>query len=292
MQRKLVVPLALATMWLMGGMGYPVLTVATKHLSPMNLVFVRTFGTAIILTAILLVINPSDFRAIKLDKDLAITFLCAILFYPICSGSLAFASTKIPGALTALLYSTLPVISTIYLLLNGKRVKRGTFIGLMIALVALVILVGAPSGKVTMIGVVAGGFSVLTWFVATEIWIKYNPKYSLLLATSLQAIFGSIGSFLAIPLFGSISISRSSLIQTSVIFLIFSLATQHFAYLWLTTNVSPVTLMLFSIVNPFVAGITGYLFFQQEITFTQILAGLLMILGIYKIIKNQTVIIG
>lgn len=274
----------------MGGIGYPVLTVATKNLAPMNLVFVRTFGTAIILTSILLIKSPREFKQLKFNRDLAITFLCSMLFYPICSGSLAYASSKTPGAITALLYSALPVISTIYLLIQKKPVHRKTFLGLAISLISLAILVGTPTGNVTLSGILAGLFSVLVWFIATEIWIKFNPNYSLLMATSLQAIIGSAGSYFARDLFNSPGISTKAIMQGSVLFLIFSLATQHFAYLWLTTNVNSITLMLFSIINPFIAGAAGYLLFGQSITTMQILAGCLMSFGVYQIIKSQDLV--
>ena len=290
MKSKLNVSLGLATMWLMGGIGYPVLTVATKHLAPMNLVFVRTFGTAIILTSILLITAPKEFKELKFDKDFGITFICSMLFYPICSGSLAYASSKTPGAITALLYSALPVISTIYLLIQKKPVHRKTFFGLAIALVALAILVGTPTGNVTLIGILAGLFSVLVWFIATEIWIKFSPSYSLLMATSLQAIIGSAGSYVAKLIFNAPAIDIDAVLQGSVIFLIFSLATQHFAYLWLTTNVNSITLMLFSIINPFIAGVAGYLLFDQGINALQIAAGCLMSIGVYQIIKSQDLV--
>ena len=290
MKSKLNVSVGLATMWLMGGIGYPVLTVATKHLAPMNLVFVRTFGTAIILNSILLIKAPKEFKDLKFNKDLGITVICSILFYPICSGSLAYASSKTPGAITALLYSALPVISTIYLLIQKKPVHRKTFSGLAIALIALAILVGTPTGNVTLIGILAGLFSVFVWFIATEIWIKFNPSYSLLMATSLQAIIGSAGSYVVKMFFDAPAITVDAVLQGSVIFLIFSLATQHFAYLWLTTNVNSITLMLFSIINPFIAGVAGYLLFDQSITVLQISAGCLMSLGVYQIIKSQDLV--
>ena len=287
MKSKFATPLGLVTMWLMGGMGYPILTVATKYLTPMNLVFVRSFGTSLILLAILLILKPRDLKEIKLDKRLLVTFICAILFYPLCSGSLAYASSQIPGALTALLYSALPVISTIYLLFRGQEVPRGVLIGLAIAIAALIILVGTPSGNITPLGVLAGILSVLIWFIATEIWIAFNPNYSILLASTLQAIFGALGSYIVRPLFESGPIYLENIVKPSVLFLIFSLATQHFAYLWLTTKVNAVTLMLFSIINPFIAGVTGFLLFDQQITGTQVFAGLLMVTGVYQIITRQ-----
>lgn len=288
MLKKVSIPLGLGTMWLMGGMGYPVLTVATQYLSPMNLVFVRTFGTTLILLAILLVTKPNEFKNVRFDRNLLVTFICAMLFYPLCSGSLAYASSQIPGALTALLYSALPVISTIYLMARGERVDRRVLVGLAIAVASLVLLVGTPSGNVTIPGILAGIVSVLIWFIATEIWIAFNPNYSILLATTLQAIIGTAGSFLARPIFSSEAIKFESIMQPSIIFLIFSLATQHFAYLWLAVRVNAVTLMLFSIINPFIAGITGYLLFDQQITSMQVVAGILMVLGVYQIIRKQT----
>ena len=287
MQNRFAIYLGLATMWLMGGMGYPFLTDATEKLQPLNLVFIRTSGTALILLAILLVFRTSELKQIRWNRDLAITFICAMLFYPICSGSLAIASSKIPGALTALLYSTLPVISTIYLFIRGKKPSQKTMIGVAISLFAAFLLIGSPNGDVGLSGFFAGAISVFTWFVATEIWIKFHPNYSILIATTLQAIFGALGTELIRFFIGSAAISRSDTIYPSVIFLIFSLLAQHFAYLWLTTRVSRILLMLFSIINPFVAGITGYLLFKQQITLIQGIAGFILVSGVYLIIKNE-----
>lgn len=281
--------LALSTMWLMGGMGYPFLSDATKHLAPMNLVLVRTLGTTVILALIFAATELSSLREIKWNRDLAITIVCAFLFYPICSGSLAIASSQIPGALTALLFSTLPVISTLYALYRGDRPEFRVIWGLSLSLIAVGLLIGVPDERIKLIGVLAGIISVLTWFIATEIWIKYLPKYSIMLATTLQALFGAIGTLAIRPFFTSEALTWSSVTNSSVIFLIFSLATQHFAYLWLTTRVSGVVLMLFSIINPLIAGITGYLLFGQSITIIQCGAGLALLIGVYQIIRSEPV---
>ena len=286
---KVAIPLGLATMWLMGGMGYPFLSAATKELAPMNLVLIRTLGTTLILALIFLCTEISTLRNIRLDRDLGITVLCALLFYPICSGSLAIASSQIPGALTALLFSTLPVISTIFAIYRGEHPHRRVIFGLVLSIVGVVLLIGVPDERINMLGVVAGVISVFTWFIATEIWIKYLPRYSILLATTLQAFFGALGTWMIKPIFTSQAITWDLVINPNVLFLIFSLATQHFAYLWLTTRVSGLVLMLFSIINPLVAGITGYFLFGQSITTMQCFSGLALLIGVYQIIRSQPV---
>ena len=172
-------------------------------------------------------------------------------------------------------------------MLFRSKPSQKTMIGVAISLFAAFLLIGSPNGDVGLSGFFAGAISVFTWFVATEIWIKFHPNYSILIATTLQAIFGALGTELIRFFIGSAAISRSDTIYPSVIFLIFSLLAQHFAYLWLTTRVSRILLMLFSIINPFVAGITGYLLFKQQITLIQGIAGFILVSGVYLIIKNE-----
>lgn len=235
----------------------------------------------------MLIFQPSALRSFKIDRRLIPVIVCAVLFYPICSVALAWSSTKVPGAVTALLFSTLPALMTVYAALRGRRPTRTAVTGVALATVAVIFLVGAPNGSVTTSGVIAGLVSVLAWFVATEIWIRFIPNYPLLLATTLQAFIGTVGCLLVRPLVGAPAIHFSQALRPSVLFLVFALAAQHWSYLGISTRVSAPVLSSFAFVNPLVAGIVGYVVFSQMITAIQGTAGLILLVGVFLVVRED-----
>lgn len=274
-------------MWFVGGSIYPFLSDATKTIAPINIVFLRTFGTTILLGSILLIFQPSVLKNFRIDRRLIPVVVCAVMFYPICSGALAWSSTKIPSAISALLFSTLPALMIVYSAIRGKRPTLVAATGVVLAMVAVIFLVGTPSGPVTTSGVVAGLISVLAWFVATEIWIAFTPNYPLLLATTLQSFVGALGCFLLRPLFHAPPIRLSQTLHPSVIFLILALAAQHWSYLGISTRVSVPVLSSFAFINPLVAGIVGYVVFHQMITAVQAIAGSILLAGVFLVVGED-----
>ena len=72
-----------------------------------------------------------------------------------------------------------------------------------------------------------------------------------------------------------------------MIFLIFALASQYWAYLALTRNVSAGLLTSFAFVNPLVAGIVGFIAFDQKIGSVQIIAGAILLIGVFLVVRED-----
>jgi drug/metabolite transporter (DMT)-like permease len=276
-----------AGMWIIGGAIYPVMSNVTKSVAPMNLVFYRAFGSALFFLALIVLLYRSQFRALKLDRRLFPLFLTSLLFNPICAGALAWSSTKVPGAISALLFGTLPAMATLFGAVVGRRPQRLAILGVAISTIAVVFLVGAPSGNVTIPGIFGALFATLAWFAATEVWITFNPGYPLLLATMLQTAIGAAGCYLARPLLHSPPLHMAELKIGGVIFLIVAFATQHFAYLGISARVSGAVLTSFGFVNPVVAMVIGYLFYSQKITGVQGVAGLILLIGVALVVRQE-----
>ncbi|MBI3430208.1 MAG: hypothetical protein HY050_09200 [Actinobacteria bacterium] len=60
--------LGVAVMWFVGGSIYPFLSDATKTIAPINIVFLRTFGTTILLGSILLIFEPFALKGFRMDR--------------------------------------------------------------------------------------------------------------------------------------------------------------------------------------------------------------------------------
>lgn len=276
-------------MWFVGGGIYPFLSYATETIDPINLVFIRAWGAAAILALAVLILAPKSPRLLKLDKSLVPIVVSSLMYSPLCSISLAWSSSRIPGAITALLYSTLPAMSIIYLALQGKMPSRLAIRGVVVASIAVIFLIGAPQGSVQIAGILAALLSTFAWFAATEIWIKYESGYPLIFAIFLQVFIGAIGTTIMRFVMSPPSVSVGDVFNPSIIFLTLALASQYWAYLAISRQVSSALLTSFAFVNPLVAGVIGFFAFGQKLGVIQLIAGAILLIGVYLVVKSEMV---
>jgi drug/metabolite transporter (DMT)-like permease len=279
--------LSVAIMWFVGGSIYPFLSEVAKKVDTTNIIFIRSVGAASVMFLAVLFFDRHSFKLLRFDKRLIPIVISSILFSPICSATLAWSSSRVPGAVTALVYSTLPAMAVVYLAIKGKLPSRRSGMGVALASIAVAFLVGAPNGPVSAIGVLAALVSVFAWFAATEIWIKYESNYPLLLAIFLQVFIGSIGTGILRLVIGAPPLTRDAILDVNMIFLIFALASQYWAYLALTRNVSAGLLTSFAFVNPLVAGIVGFIAFDQKVGSVQIIAGAILLIGVFLVVRED-----
>ena len=277
-----------AIMWFVGGGIYPFLSHATETIDPINVVFIRAWGAAAILFLAVLFLSPRSPRTFKFDKSFFPIVISSVLYSPICSVSLSWSSSRIPGAISALLYSTLPAMSIIYLAIQGKRPSVLATSGVVVASIAVVFLIGAPQGSVQVAGIFAALLSTFAWFAATEIWIKYESGYPLIFAIFLQVFIGAIGTTIVHFVMKAPDIHIRDVFNPTVIFLILALASQYWAYLGISRRVSPALLTSFAFVNPLVAGVLGFLAFHQKLQLIQLIAGAILLIGVYLLVKSET----
>jgi drug/metabolite transporter (DMT)-like permease len=276
-----------AVMWFVGGSIYPFLSNVAEKVDPLNVILIRSIGAALILLIAVLIIDPTSFKKIKFDRTLIPIVVASMMFSPICSGALAWSSGRIPGALSALMYSTLPAMATIYLIIQKKSPSKKSIIGVLIASIAVVFLVGAPQGPVQTAGVLAALLSVFAWFAATEIWIKYETGYPLILAIFLQVAIGALGTVLVHLFLNPPAITAEQIFDPSMLFLTVALASQYWAYLGISRRVSPAVLTSFAFVNPVVAGAIGYFAFDQQVSAIQLVAGALLLSGVFLVVRED-----
>lgn len=278
----------LAVMWFVGGGIYPFLSHAAETISPINIVLIRAWGAATILLIAVLVMAPRSLREIRFDKSLIPIVISSLLYSPICSMTLAWSSSRVPGAITALIYSTLPAMSIIFLALKGQRPSPLATSGVVVASIAVIFLIGAPQGDVQIAGIIGALISTFAWFAATEIWIKYESGYPLILAIFLQVFIGAIGTTIVHAFSNTPAPGMSDFINPSMIFLVAALASQYWAYLGISRRVSPALLTSFAFVNPLVAGVVGYFAFDQRLGGIQLIAGAILLIGVYLVVRSES----
>jgi drug/metabolite transporter (DMT)-like permease len=72
-----------------------------------------------------------------------------------------------------------------------------------------------------------------------------------------------------------------------MLFLIAALAAQYWAYMGLADRVSPELLTSFAFINPLVAGVIGYAVFSQNVSQIQIIAGIILLVGVYIVVRED-----
>lgn len=279
--------LSIGVMWIVGGSIYPFLSHVTEQIEPINIIVLRSTGAAIIMFIAALIICPTAFKEFKWDSRLIPMACSSLIFSPICSGALAWSSNYIPGAVSALMYSTLPMMTTIWLVMRGIKVTKPAIAGIAIATISVMFLIGAPQGQIQTLGVIAALISVVAWMVATEIWIKYDNGYPLVFAIFVQVAIGAVGTWIVRPFFDAKPIRVADALNINIVFLTAALASQYWAYLALSRRVSPAMLTSFAFVNPLVAGLIGYLYFDQTINSIQMISGVLLLVGIYLLVREE-----
>jgi drug/metabolite transporter (DMT)-like permease len=278
----------LAVMWFVGGGIYPFLSHAAETIDPINIVLIRAWGAALILLVAVLVMAPKSLPLIRFDKSLIPIVISSLLYSPLCSMTLAWSSSRVPGAITALIYSTLPAMSIIFLALKGNRPSPLATSGVVVASIAVIFLIGAPQGEVQIAGIIGALISTFAWFAATEIWIKYETGYPLILAIFLQVFIGAVGTTFVHWISNTPSVKSSDITNPSIIFLVAALASQYWAYLGISRRVSPALLTSFAFVNPLVAGVVGFLAFNQRLGAIQLLAGAILLVGVYLVVRSES----
>jgi len=280
----------IAVMWFVGGGIYPFLSQATKTINPINIVLIRAWGSATILFLAVLILAPKSPRSFRFDKSFIPIIISSAMYSPLCSISLAWSSSRIPGAISALLYSTLPAMSIIYLAIKGQRPSKLAVSGVLVASVAVIFLIGAPQGSVQVAGIFAALLSTFAWFSATEIWIKYESGYPLIFAIFLQVFIGAVGTTIVHFVMKAPSVHAKDIFNPTMIFLILALASQYWAYLGISRRVSPALLTSFAFVNPLVAGLIGFFALGQKLGVIQLVAGAILLLGVFLVVKSEMVV--
>ena len=277
----------LAVMWIVGGAIYPFLSEVTSSVDLLNIIFIRSVGAALILFIAVALTSPGSLKLIRFDKRLVMLSITGLIFSPICSGAVAWASSKEPGAVIALTYSILPALAVVYAAIQGSKPTRNSVIGVAIATLSVAFLIGAPSESVSAVGITVAFLSVIAWFIGTQIWIKFDPGYPILLATAIQVTVSAIAAGLLKLFITTPTIKSEDVFNFNMIFLIAALAAQYWAYMGLADRVSPELLTSFAFINPLVAGAIGYAVFSQSVSQIQIIAGAILLVGVYIVVRED-----
>lgn len=276
---------AIGTLWLVGGLVYPMLAVASDELNAVQLTAVRTTGAAIMTTPLLVYRLRGRISELWSLHSLWPNVVAGVLFYPIGNGLLTYGSARLPSAISALAFSLLPVLAASVAAYRGHRYGRRVWLGVAGACVSMVGVVGAPDAAVALLPLLAVLASVTCWFVGTEFWARRGRRADLMVSVWLQLVIGACACWVTVALASDGPPSTGQLFSPLLLLLAFSQFIQHAAYLGIAGRVNPLLLTSFAFVNPVVAAVAGYLLLQQQLTVVQTIASLAMLLSVSVVVK-------
>jgi len=295
--RRLLIALAILTLYLVWGSTYLGIRIAIETIPPFAMASIRFVIAGSVLFAVSL---ARERRAFVMPSRLEWrdTFILAAFLLGGGMGLVAWGEQTVPSGIAALLVAMLPLwVAVLGRAFLGERLPRPAVVGIAVGFVGVAILV-APAGeganRFDPAGVGALIVSPLSWaagslYAAHRAQLPRRP----LLATGMQMLAGGlILALMALAAgeaarFDLPAVSGESLAALAYLTVIGSLIA-FTAYGWLL-RVAPLPLVAtYAYVNPVVAVFLGGLILGEEITVRTLTAGAVIIFAVALIITVRS----
>jgi len=275
---------ALASVCLFWGTTYLGIRMALESLPPLLLVGLRytiSGGILLIVAALAKAHLPSG-------RELFYTALFGVIIIGIGNGCLAFAEEWIPSGLAALFITTSPfwMIGMEALIPGGARLHAPTLAGMLVGLMGTFLLVAPNAIQQGWNGPAIKGFLVLQfgccgWAVGSILQRRHETKAHPVVSGAVQQ--AATGVVFLVP--GLLSkthpLHMSARSIGAVIYLVtFGSVIGYSAYLYALDKLPVSVVSIYNYINPVVALILGWLFYQERIGWREIMAMLVIFAGV------------
>ncbi len=267
--------------------------VAVAELPPFFLASIR-FTTAGLLIFII---------SKAMGKSLAITrkqflnaFIVGVLFLSFGNGIIVWALKYVDSGFAALEISAQPLVVLLLMwLLQGKRIKPMSLVGVGLGILGIFLLVGqkqiiAKDG--TVLGMIMIFACMLSWAYGSLFVGKADLPKNFFVNTGYQMFTAGITLALASLTFGEQWIAPNEWgqpVQLSMILLIiFGSIVAFTSFNYLLKTVSPDKVATSTYVNPIIALILGWYILDEQITLQSIIAAAVLLTGVYFINTTKT----
>ncbi|HET8804348.1 MAG TPA: EamA family transporter [Aequorivita sp.] len=294
-KNTLLIILAFFSIYVIWGSTYMLNKVAVAELPPFFLASIR-FTTAGLLIFII---------SIAMGKSLAITrkqfknaFMVGVLFLSFGNGIIVWALKYVDSGFAALEISAQPLVVLLLMwLLQGKRIKPMSLVGVGLGIAGIFLLVGQKeiiAKEGTILGMVMIFACMLSWAYGSLFVGKADLPKNFFVNTGYQMFTAGITLALASLLFGEQWIAPTHWgqpVQLSMVLLIlFGSIVAFTSFNYLLKTVSPDKVATSTYVNPIIAIILGYYILNEQITLQSIIAAAVLLTGVYFINTTRTTV--
>jgi drug/metabolite transporter (DMT)-like permease len=224
------------------------------------------------------------------------SFILGILFLSLGSGGLIWALQFIDSGFAALLVAVDPLLIMFLLwVMQGVRPGWGSLFGAALGLIGMYLLLGQPQideDPKAWMGLVAIAISLTAWAFATIFVSKLDQPANRFQRSAMQMISGGI--VLVVFSFFTGEVQSFHLADLNwkaglswIYLVIFGSILAFSCFNYLLTKVSPEKVATSTYVNPLVALVLGWAFNNETITEGTLVAGGLMLVGVYFITSKK-----
>lgn len=294
--KTLLIILAFFSIYVIWGSTYLLNKVAVGELPPFMLAGIR-FLTAGILIFGICKVSGISLKITK--KQLLNTGIAGFLFLTFGNGVIVWALRYVDSGFAALEISAQPLVVLLLMrILEGKKVKAMSIIGVVLGIVGIYLLVSQKqhiSNENSVLGIVLIFLCMVSWAYSSLFVGKAKLPANYLVNTGYQMVLGGTMLLIASLLYGetwSSPITWSAPVQLSMLLLIiFGSIVAFTAFNYLLKVVSPEKVATSTYVNPIIALTLGWFFLDEEITTQSIIAAAVLLTGVYFINTTKKVAI-
>jgi drug/metabolite transporter (DMT)-like permease len=226
----------------------------------------------------------------RLRRDWSVFATLALLNVVLFIGLQSFALVRLASGTTAVLTYLQPIfVGFLAWLLLGERLNAVRVVGLLLGFTGIVVVsAGGIAGDVSVVGVVLGTLSALSWALGTVYFKRVEDRVSTYWAIAVQFVAG--GTVLGIAGLATESISEVEVVPALVGSLLYSsfIGTGFAWVIWFALvrsgEASRVAAYIF--VVPVVSVILGAIFLDESLSASLALGAALVVCGIYLV--NRT----
>lgn len=289
----MLVILAFFSIYVIWGSTYMLNKVAVGELDPFFLASIRFTSAGLLIFLISKLMGKS--LAIT-PKQLLNSFIVGVLFLSFGNGVIVWALKYVDSGFAALQISAQPLVVLLLMrLLQGKRIKRMSLIGVALGITGIILLVSQKqivTQEGTVLGMIMIFCCMLSWAYGSLFVGKADFPKNYFVNTGYQMVTAGITLAIMSLAFGETWISPNQWgqpVQLSMGLLItFGSIVAYTSFNYLLKTVSPEKVATSTYVNPIIALFLGWYFLNEEITTQSIVAAAVLLTGVYFITTTRT----
>jgi len=290
--------IALWTVYILWGSTYFAIAIAIRSMPSLLAMGVRFLQASLLLGIFLLIRKGTiPFRIPR--KEILSAGLFGAMRLGIGLGATSLAEHTVPSGVAALIYSCLPLWISLFRAMTGDRPAALTWFGIAIGFIGVAILL--KPGQVTAVAHSNSGklwfwmavilFGNFAWALGTFLAPKFPTPKNTFISTFYEMLFAgfilSIVGVLAGEKFSSFAHSTATGWFALLYLSVFGSIVGYSAYVWLVAN-APVSLTAtYAYVNPVVAVFLGVVFIHEKFHISELLGGLVVVLGVILVVSVE-----
>ena len=291
-----LIVLAFFAIYVIWGSTYLLNKIAVNELPPFMLASIR-FSVAGILIFVLCKIMGISLSITK--KQLLNSSLAGFLFLAFGNGFVVWALKYVDSGFAALEIAAQPLVILLLMrILEGKKIKTMSFVGVVIGIFGIFLLVSQNqviSKENSVLGMVMIFFCMLSWAYASLFVTKADLPKNYFVNTGFQmfaaGIILMVGSLLIGETWSLPTTWSSPVLYSMLLLIIFGSIVAFTAFNYLLKVVSPEKVATSTYVNPIIALLLGWFFLGEEITTQSIIAAVVLLTGVYFINTRKKLVL-